>query len=168
MNWLNAINNAARKVSGNSKIFTAENFFELMPQFTKKESFTNDEGQVIEVRKSLIPDNVLNMFIDMANKNILEQRWYEKWEYACSLYIAHYSILYLRNYKEQSESKEEVSEAGGIGLISSTSLGDASISYDNSLITQSLQKWGVWATTPYGQQLVNEAKLLGLGGAFFI
>ena len=167
MNWGNKIRRAAMIVSENTDTFTEEDFYNLMPQFTNiiKEEIN---GKIISERKGLIPEEALNIFLDMANKNILQARWFEKWKYACALYVAHYSTLYLQNYKEQSEGVAEAGEGKPSGLVSSTSLGDASISYDNSVITQSLQKWGIWATTNYGQQLVNEAKLIGIGGAFII
>lgn len=167
MNWDNKIKKAARIVSENTDTFTEDDFYNLMPQFT---NITKKEinGKEVTERKGLIPEDALNIFLDMANKNILQARWFEKWKYACSLYVAHYSTLYLQNYKEHSESIQEAGEGKPSGIVSSTSLGDASISYDNSVITQSLQKWGIWATTNYGQQLVNEAKLIGIGGAFII
>lgn len=167
MYWQNKLNMAARRVAPNSRLFTEDMFFEYMPQF-QKEEVKEVNGKQIKERISLIPQKALETFLDMANKNILEQRWYEKWEYACALYVAHYSLLYLRDYKEKSENIAEATEASPTGVVSSSSLGDASISYDNSMITQSLQKWGVWASTNYGQQLVNEARLIGMGGAFVI
>lgn len=167
MYWQGKLNSAARKVAPNNKVFTEDMFFEFMPQFQKEEE-KEFNGKIVRERTSLIPQKALETFLDMANKNILEQRWFEKWEYACALYVAHYSLLYLRDYKEKSQDINEASEATPTGIVSSSSLGDASISYDNSMITQSLQKWGVWAATNYGQQLVNEARLLGMGGAFII
>lgn len=171
MYWGNKIRKAARMVSGNTDTFTSDDFYNLMPQFSsvsKNEIKTDNGVKTIEERKGLIPEEALEIFLGMANTNILQSRWFEKWKYACALYVAHYATLYLQTYKEQSENLQEASEGRPTGLISSTSLGDASISYDNSIITQSLNKWGIWAATSYGQQLVNEAKLIGVGGAFII
>lgn len=179
MYWGNKIRRAARVVSENSEIFTAEDFYNYMPQFSyidtsDTEAETEAVGTETEEtkkdvrRKGLIPEAILNTFLQMANANILQARWFEKWKYASALYVAHYVTLYLQTYKEESKDLKEASEGKPTGLVSSTSLGDASISYDNSIITQSLQKWGIWAATTYGQQLVNEAKLIGIGGAFII
>lgn len=171
-NWMNNIYYARRGTSPNTRIFTAEDFFELMPQFQKVETeeIEDDDGNKIiqKIRKSLIPEKILDLFVNMANKNILECVWFEKWDYACALYIAHYVAMYLKTYKDSSETPEDASNSGIGGNISSTSLGDASISYDNSSISTLAQKWGVWASTLYGQQLVTEAKLNGIGGAYFI
>lgn len=160
---------AANIPNPNSKEFTEDDFFEFMPQFQKIVKKTTNEGQEYEIRTSLIPQKALDNFLKMANMNVLQSRWFEKWEWACSLYVAHYSTLFLETYSESSNSINDITgNKGASGLVSSTSLGDVSISYDNSMITNNMSKWGMWASTPYGKQLVQEAKLLGVGGAYFI
>lgn len=167
MSWLGKLASARRKVSENTKKFLDEDFFEYMPQF-QTEITEEVNGKSITKRNSLIPERPLQTFLDMANKNILEQVWNEKWEYACALYTAHYCSMFLKNYAPASQSKDDVSGGGVGGGIQSSTLGDASISYDNSAINNAAQKWGAWAQTLYGQQLVNEARILGIGGAFII
>jgi len=167
MPLLGKVASARRKVSENTKTFTEEDFFEYQPQFQTIVKQTIN-GKEVETKKSLLPERVLASFINMGNKNILEDVWNDRWEYACSLYIAHYSAMYLKTYSDYSNSKDDVAGGGVGGGVASSSLGDASISYDNSAINNAAQKWGAWAQTIYGQQLVNEAKLLGLGGAFVI
>ncbi len=166
--WYNKLRNAARIPIENNEKFTEEDFFEIMPQFQKVETKEDSDGNSYELRVSLIPTNPLNIFLEMANSNILKSVWFEKWKYACALYTAHYTTLYLKSYKESSPDIQTATEGAGGGNISSISLGDTSISYDNSAFTTAGQEWGLWATTPYGQQLITEAKLLGKGGLFII
>lgn len=159
---------AANAVVPNKDVFTEDMFFDFMPQFQKEEIKTNDDGSEYKVRTSLVPEKALKSFIKQANSNVLQCRWFEKWEYACALYTAHYCTLYLKQYNEQSSSINNITSNNSSGVVSSVTLGDVSTSYDNSIITSSLTKWGIWASTPYGQQLVQEAKLLGIGPAYFI
>lgn len=158
---------ARRKVAENSKTFSEDDFFEYMPQF-QTETTEEINGKNITKRTSLIPERPLQTFLKMANDNILEGVWFEKWEYACALYTAHYCSMFLKNYSPASLSKDDVAGGGVGGGIQSSTLGDASISYDNSAINAAAQKWGAWAQTLYGQQLVNEARILGIGGGFII
>lgn len=169
MNSISALLQASNRSVPNKDVFTEDLFIEYMPQFYKEELKTDSNGNEYKVKSSLVPSKALENFINMANLNILQCRWFEKWEYACALYIAHHCTLYLRNYREASERISDVTDtAGNTGMVSSVSLGDASTSYDNSLVTQSMQKYGLLGTTPYGQQLATESKLLGLGMAYMI
>lgn len=169
MNSITALLRASNQSTPNSEIFTEEVFFEYMPQFQKVELKKDANGKKYEERSSLVPEKALGNFINQANKNILQCRWFEKWEYACALYVAHHCVLYLRNYQASSDKVSDVSDtAGNVGMVSSVSLGDASTSYDNSLVTQAMQKYGLLGSTPYGQQLATEGKLLGMGMAYYI
>ena len=167
-NPYNIIQRAANAPKENEKIFDIDMFKALMPQFFKKEIITTKNGREYDDFECLVPEEAVNEFIQMANDNILECRWFGKWKYACALYVAHYSTLYLQTYAPDSESIDELKDAGSMnGLMSSATLGDASISYDNSLV-QKMDQWGVWGLTIYGQQLIQEAKLLGKGSTFYI
>lgn len=50
----------------------------------------------------------------------------------------------------------------------SASMGNTSISYDNSAITAGTEKWGAWNGTQYGSQLVTMARMAGMGGIYAI
>lgn len=168
-NSISKLTNASNKAIPNSELFTEDLFFEYMPQFCEAKISIDANGNEYRIKSSLVPTKALENFIRMANANILQCRWFEKWEYACALYVAHYCVLYMKNYSESSKSINDITDtAGNIGMVSSVSLGDASTSYDNSIITQSMQKYGLWGSTPYGQQLVTEAKLLGFGMGYVI
>lgn len=143
---------ASNIVDEGNQRYTSDMFFADFPAFAGK-----------------IGTTMLDQYIDMANDAVQEGRWFKKWRYACGLYVAHYATLYIRSVP-QSASSPEAAIAGGsvIGIVSSTSLGDASVSYDTSAITEGTRQWGSWNSTSYGQMLITEAKLLGLGGAFVI
>ena len=85
------------------------------------------------------------------------------------LYIAHYATLYLRSYSDGSPTAQSAAMSGAIiGLTSSASLGDASVTYDNAAIVAATEKWGAWNSTVYGQMLVTEARLVAMGGSYIV
>lgn len=120
---------------------------------------------------SLIPDEILDMFIALANEAIQKCRWFGKWRWATGLYIAHYATLYLRLYQEPSPNNTASSAASSgsvLGIVKSAQLGDASIGYDVSAVVSATEDWGAWNSTVYGQLLVTEARWAGLGGTYAI
>jgi len=158
------VGSASNIVSDNVSVYTGEMFLEDFPQFSKK--IIEEENTIYE---TLIPENILDMFIVMANAAIGEARWFEKWRWAMGLYIAHYSTLYLKSYADGSANTQSAAASGAvIGIPSSASLGDASVSYDTKAIVAATEKWGAWNSTVYGQMLVTEARLVSMGGAFII
>ena len=155
------VGEASNIVGENVSEYTGKMFGEDFPQFTIK---TGPKS-----KKSLIPPLILQQFIDMANAAIQEQRWFEKWRLAMGLYIAHYATLYLRMYSDGSASAQAAAASGGlIGVVSSASLGDSSVSYDTRALVAATEKWGAWNSTTYGQVLVTEARLISMGGAYII
>jgi len=47
-------------------------------------------------------------------------------------------------------------------------MGDTQIEYDNTAVTLGMEKWGEWNATLYGQQLIAQARFVGLGGTYVI
>ena len=116
-----------------------------------------------------VPTSMLDNFIDIANDSILPSRWGKEWRYAAGLYVAHRSKLYLDTYKESSASATEAtSGADRVGIIKSATMGDTSVSYDDSAVTAGTEKWGMWNATTYGAQLTTMARSLGIGGIFVV
>ncbi len=112
-----------------------------------------------------LPETMMNTFIQQANDSVLPSRWGTMWRYAVGLYVAHFAALYLKTYAESSESAAQAaSGAAQVGVVKSASMGDTSISYDNSAITSGTDKWGAWNATQYGTQLVTMARMVGMGG----
>jgi hypothetical protein len=151
---------ASNVVGENQSEYTEAMFLTDFPQFGKKV-----EDEVV----CLVPSVILNQFISMANDAIQEERWFTKWRFAMGLYIAHYSSLYLRTYKESSPDEATAAATGDVvGTVRAATLGDASVTYDTAAITAATEKWGTFNATAFGQLLVTEARLVGMGGSFII
>jgi len=165
--FFGVIGAASNIVPGNNSVYTQDMFLEDFPQFATKNA--SDGTPPVVTYVGLIPEQMLSQFIAMANAAIQEARWFDKWRYAMGLYIAHYSTLYLRAYADGSPSASAAANSGAIlGLVNSASLGDASVTYDTKALVAATEKWGAWNATTYGQLLVTEARLVGMGGAFII
>ena len=147
--------------SGDVSEYTALMFQEDFPQFFKKDGANHYECHV--------PEGMLNTFIKMANQSVSYSRWGDMWRYACGLYVAHHSTSYLNTYMDGTESPAVVSSnAQQIGLVSSATMGDTSVSYDNSAITSGTEKWGAWNSTKYGAQFSSMARMIGIAGTYAI
>lgn len=147
--------------------YTAEMFRKDFPQFTKRIPPESEKGE--ETVISLVPEQMLDMFIAQANDSVLPSRWGSVWQYASGLYVAHFASLYLKTYAPGSDSAAQAAgRADQVGTIKSAAMGDTSISYDNSAVTAGTEKWGAWNATQYGSQLVTMARMVGMGGMFVI
>ena len=158
------INAANVPQPGEMGTYTKEMFQESFPQFFKK-TVENDEA----VYTPLLPEAVLNRFIQSANSSVLPSRWDDMWEYAAGLFVAHFVSMFLKTYSDGSTSGAEAAQnAAQVGNIKSATMGDTSVSYDNSAITAGTEKWGTWNATQYGAQLVSMARLIGMAGMYVI
>ncbi len=152
---------------GERGAYTAEMFRKDFPQFTKMIPPESEEGE--ETVISLVQEQMLDMFITQANDSVLPSRWGSMWQYASGLYVAHFASLYLKTYAPGSDSTAQAAgSADQVGTIKSATMGDTSISYDNSAVTAGTEKWGAWNATQYGSQLVTMARMVGMGGMFVI
>ena len=107
--------------------------------------------------------------IDMANVSIQPDKWLQAWRYGVGLYVAHYATLCLRTLANSSATPQQAAETGALmGMVKSATLGDASVTYDTTAITQGTADWGDLNSTTYGQLLANRAKLVGMGGSYAI
>lgn len=148
---------AAANLSQGKGSYTAEQFQEDYPQFF------NAEGNFLGSA------SMLQEIINMANLSIQPDRWGESWRYAVGLYVAHYVTLSLRSYAASNEDPAQAAASGALtGVVSSATLGDASVSYDTSAITAGTEDWGDLNATTYGQMLANKAKLIGMAGTLVI
>lgn len=137
--------------------YTVEDFQQDFPQFFSSEGF------------SLLPLTMLQEIVNMANSSVQPDKWGEAWRYAVGLYVAHYATLYLRSYSPSNDDPAQAAASGAlVGVVSSATLGDASVSYDTSAITGGTADWGDLNATTYGQLLANRAKLLGIAGTYVI
>lgn len=152
---------ASNIIEGPAGAYTLAMFYEDFPQFKK----TGTEG-------GFAPATMMQSFIAMANSIVSEVRWGEMWRLACGLLVAHYLTMYLRQTKGNttgSDNAQQAADSGALlGIVSSASLGDASVSYDTSAATQATQTWGQFNLTTYGQQYASLARIHALGGAYVI
>lgn len=148
---------AASNIGHDNGSYTAAMFQADFPQFY------NEDGVC------WVPDVMLQSFISMANESIQPDKWFEQWRYACGLFVAHNASLYLKTYKSASSSAAEAAASGEvIGVVKSATLGDASVSYDDSSTTKATEGWGDLNATQYGQLLATRARLVGLGGSYIL
>lgn len=137
--------------------YTVEQFRQDYPQFF------NSEGYFL----GSLP--MLQEIIRMANVSIQPDKWLDSWKYAVGLYVAHYATLSLRGYAASNETPEQAAASGAlVGVVSSATLGDASVSYDTAALTRGTEDWGDLNSTTYGQMLANRAKLIGMAGMLVI
>lgn len=83
--------------------------------------------------------------------------------------MAHFAALVSEDVYSRSGSAAQVAvNAQNTGTVKAASMGDTSISYDNSAVTAGTEKWGSWNATQYGSQLVTMARMVGMGGMYVI
>lgn len=117
----------------------------------------------------MLPETILVEFLAMTNSSIQPDKWLESWRYAAGLYLAHNATLYLRGYREYSDSPANAAATGQVlGTVKSATLGDASVSYDDGSATLGIQDWGDLNATQYGQLLATKARFIGMGGSYVL
>lgn len=138
--------------------YTVEMFAADYPQFFK------------ESGECWIPSAMLNALIAQVNSSIQPDKWLESWRYAAGLYLAHLATMYLRTGTPEASATAAQAAASGqvIGTVKSATLGDASVSYDDSAATAGTGDWGILNATSFGQQLASLAKLVGMGGSYVL
>lgn len=147
--------------------YTVEMFHGDFPQFTRTVPPREEEGEPLT--EDLVPEPMLENFIGQANGSVLPSRWGSMWRYAAGLYVAHFAAMYLKTYAPSSDNEiQAANRAAQVGVVRSASMGNTSISYDNSAVTAGTEKWGAWNATQYGAQLVTMARMAGMGGMYVI
>ena len=148
----------ASNIGRESGDYTAEMFQADFPQFFKENG------------TPWVPAGMLSALIAQVNSSIQKDKWLESWRYAAGLYTAHLATMYLRSgMPAPSATISQAASAGQvIGTVKSASLGDASVSYDDSAATAGTEEWGILNATSFGQQLASMAKLVGMGGSYVL
>ncbi|MDR1439002.1 MAG: DUF4054 domain-containing protein [Clostridiales bacterium] len=160
---------ASNLVAPNARKYAAETFLEDFPQFTELAPAEPPTDPPTTERRPLAPPHILEMFVGMANAAIQEGRWHETGRWACGLYVAHRTALYLESWAESSPDAASAAGSGAsVGSVKSASFGDRSVSYDTRAIEAATERWGALNATAYGQQLASEAQFVGLGGTYAI
>lgn len=138
------------------------------PEFTRNDFssvfsvFKLQSGEV--VAQDEIPDEVYNLFYNMANASLKYKRYYNSWKYFMCLYIAHYFVLYLQTQNGDPGSQSALAGALPRGVASSKSVDGLSISYEFMGAAEDLSGYGTWKYTIYGQQLATLTKMYGHAG----
>lgn len=145
--------NIGRKTGG----YTLDMFVEDFPQF----SCLSSPGQNIPLEE----------FIKQANAAIQPDKWLDGWRYACGLYTAHCTTLYLRTVPDETgplTPSQLAAMGSSTGIVKSAQLGDSSVTYDTSALTAATERWGDLNATQYGQLLASRARLVGMGGTYVL
>lgn len=151
------IASASNIKAGDNPIFTlTDDFYVQYPQFGP-----NATGEFI------VPEIVMQMYLNLANASIKKSRWHSSWELAMGWFMAHFLTLYVRGIADPNGGAAAVLKAGQAqGLQSSISVGDVSISTDYTAIANGIDGWAEWKLTTYGQQLASIGRFVGKGGMY--
>ncbi len=157
---------AANIKKGENPPYTLDDFFVSYPAFGPRCKEDEETGDAMQV-DFLVPPEVMAMYLDLAHACVRQARWKNSWRIAMGWFIAHFLTLYLQSMTKADASAKQVIAAGTArGLQTSKSVGDLSISYDYSAVTQDIDGWAQWKLTPYGQQLASMGRLVGKGGMY--
>lgn len=148
---------------GEQGTYTTAMFQVDFPEFYTK---TVNEGVVTYT--SIVPESMLQRFVDSANSAVIPSRWGSDWQLAAGLYVAHLAALRLQTYADGSTPAAVASNAGNVGTVKTATLGDTSLSYDNAATNAGTEKWGAWNLTKYGSQLATMARMIGIAGMLAI
>ncbi|OHW63077.1 hypothetical protein EUAN_08610 [Andreesenia angusta] len=148
------IGGASNIKTGANPPFTLEDFYLMYPQFGP-----DDSGNHV------VPQAVAQMYLDLADASIKEVRWHSRWRIGMALFTAHFCHLHMQSTADPNSGAAGILEAGqSLGLDTSVSVGDVSVSTDYSVVAESVSGWASWRSTQFGQQLSSLAKLVGKGG----
>lgn len=144
---------------GTNPAYTIADFVAFYPQFGPATPIPPETEGV-----PLVPDAVVQAYIDLAAVCIMQTRWHGMWKIATGLFVAHFCTLYLESLASPDSGAAAVISAGQArGIIASESASDVSASYDTS-IANDLNGWAAWKLTSYGMQLATQARIVGMGG----
>jgi hypothetical protein len=129
--------------------FTLDDFKAMYPQF----------------QGGAVPDTMLSVFLELADKAINIARWRAYWQLAMGLFIAHFATLWATSTGDPDSDAAGVIAAGQArGLMASKSVDSVSYSYDYATSMTDLNGWAAWKLTTFGTQLATIAKMAGKGG----
>lgn len=150
-------------VAGASNVSTDKGSYSVV-QFQKDfPQFFDGDGN------SLAPESMLQLFIEGANQTISPSKWGNQAEYCAGLFVAHRLTMYLRTFSASSPNAQKAAASGAlVGVVRSATIGDSSISYDTSAVTEATSGWGDLNATQYGQILASIARMIGMAGSYAI
>ena len=145
--------------------YTLEMFQEDYPEF-----FTVSVGSCTGLKNygPMLPAGIITMYLESTNRTIIPSRWGPDWRMAAGLFTAHQCAMRLQTYSDGSTPGQVAARAGNTGTVKSASMGDTSVSYDNSAVNSGTERWGTWNLTKYGSQLATMARMIGIAGTYAI
>lgn len=147
------VGSASNVRHGSNPVFLYSDFIAMYPQFDAT------YGQITE--------DIVQMYIDLANASIQQARWRTSWKLAMGWFVAHFCTLYLQSLASPDSGASAVVAAGEAkGLMTSKSVGDVSAGIDFNLVAQDMDGWAAWKLTVFGQQLATIGRLMGKGGMY--
>lgn len=148
---------AAANIGQSKGNYALTDFRSAYPQFFKTDG------------TPLLPEAMILEIIDRANAAVQPDKWLDDWKFAVGLYAAHYVTLMLRTYAPSSDTAAQAAASGAlVGVVKSATLGDSSVTYDTSAITEGTADWGDLNSTTYGQMFASRAKIVGFAGSYVI
>lgn len=118
-------------------VFTLQQFRDVMPRFSDPTKY---------------PNPVVQMYLTLATTALDVNRWKDFWPIGVMLYVAH---------SLKMDELAESGSSGGLGIMTSKSLGPGSVGYDIALASE--KDAGNWNQTLYGRRFYNYAMLVGTG-----
>lgn len=113
------------------------------------------------ITNPLAPLVVIQLFLNLANASLIQNRWDEAWGIAMAWFIAHFLTLFLRSDGNTYCDAGQAATAGlQVGITVSKSAGPVS---QGLQLPGGLDDWAAWTTTTYGQQLATMARVIGAG-----
>lgn len=125
-------------------------------------------GTYAQFTPDIVSDDQVTEYITLCNSMISYELYGDAWKRAMSLAIAHFITMDLMTQDTSATptiSGIVATAKGAIGMLTSKSVGDVSASYDTSYL-ETLNSWGTWNLTIYGQQFASLAKLMGKAGMY--
>lgn len=145
----------------NTDTFTLADFEKYFPEFFKEDDSTNPPTLV-----PIFPVELFEAYVELADSIVGQCKWGKMWKYGMGLVVAHFLVYKLRKFPNDGTIGGIVDGGSITGIVSSATLGDASVKYDTGLTTD--PDYGTWNYTSYGQEFVELAKQAGKGGVYVI
>jgi hypothetical protein len=109
----------------------------------------------------VLPQAVLQLYINLATASIQQARWFEYWPMAMAWFVAHFATLYLRSEGNPGSTAQQIAVSGlEKGIIVSEAAGDVTLTRQ---AVSGLDGFAAWNETTYGTQLATIAKIIGMG-----
>lgn len=147
------ISNASNIRTGDNPSYAVGDYLSVYPQF----------GQDVN-GNYVIPQAIVQLYIDLANACIKQARWHNAWSIAMGLFVAHWCTLWIRSSASPNDVKDSIVQAGQTqGIITTESVDGVSYSMDINSAMEDLKGYGMWKTTDFGAQLATLSTVYGKG-----